>query len=386
MSLRIVVLGTVARVPFAGVAWQALQYLEGLRALGHDVHYVEDTGDWPYDPVEHAVTDDPTRAIAYLEGVMRFGGFADRWAYASAARPGEAFGPAGSDVSSLLRSADVLVNLCAATLLRDEHLAIPARVYLETDPVTPQIQLANGSRSTAELMDAHTHHFSYGENFGAADCSVPLDGYAYRPTRQPIVLDWWRTSAPPGRRCFTTVANWRQESKEVEWNGERYSWSKHHEFLKVIRLPRVAGHSFELALACGDETAKRDLRSNGWGVVDAMTLTGDLSRYRAYIHDSRGEFTVAKDQNVRLRSGWFSDRSAAYLAAGRPVVTQDTAFGNVLPTGEGLLAFGTLEEAAWAVAEIEADYERHARAAYEIAREHFAADRVLGRMLDELGA
>ena len=386
MSARVVVLGTVARLPFAGVAWQALQYLHGLRALGHDVHYVEDTGDWPYDPIRHEVTDDPAPAVAYLERALRAGGFGDRWAYLSAARPDERYGPAGPRLDDLFASADVLVNLCAATLLRAEHLAVPVRVYLETDPVTPQIQMAQGLRAAAEFLAAHTHHFTYGENFGAPDCGVPTGGFEYRPTRQPIVLDWWRPPAGIANGRFTTVANWQQDSKDIEFEGERYTWSKHHEFLKVIDLPRRAGRALELALACGDDAAKRLLAEHGWRVVDAMSLTADLDGYRRYIWGSRGEFTVAKDQNVRLRSGWFSDRSAAYLVAGRPVVTQDTGFGRILPTGEGLFAFATADDAAAAIRAIDADYDRHARAAREIGREYFAADRVLGSLMAQVGA
>ena len=386
MSLRIVVYGIVGRSPFAGVAWQALHYLEGLRALGHDVHYAEDTGDWPYDPIANEVCDDPSGAVAYVGRVMDRAGFGDRWTFLSAARPGETFGDPAVPLDEVLATADVLVNVCAATLIREQHQRIPVRIYVETDPVEPQIDVARGRPQMIELLDSHTHHFSFGENLGAPDCRVPIERYTYRPTRQPVVLDWWRP--PPGlsNGRFTTVGNWEQTHREVEWDGELYSWSKHHEFLKVIDLPRVTERRFELALASADDEAQAMLRSHGWSVVDAMSLTTGMDPYRSYIWGSRGEFTVAKDQNVRLRSGWFSDRSATYLAAGRPVVTQDTGFGAALPTGEGLFAFGTLDDAAAAIAEIDGDYERHARAAAEIGREHFGADRVLGAMLADVGA
>jgi hypothetical protein len=164
VSPRVVVLGPVGRSPVAGIGWQALQYLEGLRALGCDVFYVEDTGEWPYDPVLNTYTNDSAPTAAYIERVMRAGGFEDRWAYRSAAQPDEPLGPV--DPAELWRSADVLVNMCAASVLGEEHLAVPVRVYLETDPVTPQIEVANGSQSTIEFLESHTHHFTYGENIG----------------------------------------------------------------------------------------------------------------------------------------------------------------------------------------------------------------------------
>jgi hypothetical protein len=191
--------------------------------------------------------------------------------------------------------------------------------------------------------------------------------------------------APPPGACFTTVASWEQSGKDVEWHGERYLWSKHHEFLKFLDVPARTGAPFELALACGDEEVKRLLRSRGWSVADALALSKDILPYRHYLWKSGGEFTVAKDQNIRLRSGWFSDRSACYLAAGRPVVTQDTGFDRVLPTGEGLFAFNTMGEVLAAFDAIRSDPERHRGAARAIADEYFRAEAVLGKLLTEAG-
>ena len=184
---------------------------------------------------------------------------------------------------------------------------------------------------------------------------------------------------------FTTVANWRQSGKDIEWQGERYAWSKHLEFLKFLELPRRSDQSFELALSCDDPGALDLLRTHGWRVVEALALSREVEPYRDYIRASRGEFTVAKDQNIRLLSGWFSDRSACYLAAGRPVLTQDTGFGNVLPTGRGLFGFSTMEDVLAALDAIRGDYEGHCRAAREIAAEYFAAEKVVGSLLERAG-
>jgi hypothetical protein len=386
-------------MPLAGVTWQFAHYLEGFRRLGLDVYYVEDTGAWPYDPDKNTVTDDCSYAVSYLGEVMAWYGFADRWAYRAA--DGRIFGLPESRVARLLEEADALVNITGSTPLRAEHQRVPVRIYLETDPVLPQIEVAKGNPSQIELLAAHTHHFTYGENLGSSDCGVPIERFVYRPTRQPVVVDWWAQPMASPSPCFTTMANWRQSGKDIEWNGETYTWSKHHEFLKLIDLPRQTAQPLELALALksavndGDDgwmleddedvEAVRLLRSYGWRVTNGLSLSQTPVPYRDYIVGSRGEFTVAKDQNVRLRSGWFSDRSACYLAAGRPVITQDTGFGARLPTGEGLFAFNTMDEILAAIDAINADYARHHRAARAIAEEYFSAETVLARLLEDAG-
>ena len=399
----------MGRMPLAGVIWQVLHYLEGFRRLGFDVYYIEDTETWPYDPEQNTVTDDCRYALKVIARMLASHGFSDRWAYRDVTRSGETFGLTGAQVRRLFEQTHILINLTASTVLRDEHLRVPLRVYLETDPVLPQIEIAAGNTSYIELLGAHTHHFSYGENLGAPDCGVPIERFHYLPTRQPIVLDWWTNAftanghaaafAPDG--CFTTIANWRQSGKDIEWDGERYTWSKHHEFLKFIDLPSRTPQPLELALSQASRAKDEEpglpnlseddaetvslLTSHGWRVANAVSLSKDSSIYREYIWRSRGEFTVAKDQNVRLRSGWFSDRSACYLAAGRPVITQDTAFGKFLPTGEGLFAFRTMEEILTAFEAINSDYPRHSRAARAIAEDHFKAESVLAKLVADLG-
>jgi hypothetical protein len=371
--------------PFAGVTWQVLHYLEGFRRLGWDVTYVEDTGAWPYDPVANTVSADCSYALAHLQAVLERCDLQEAWAYRNAAEKGRVYGPRASRFGELFAGADLLVNLTGATVLGDEHLAAPVRLYLETDPVLPQVELAQARPFTVDLLSAHTHLATFGENVGTPGCGVPVTaGFDYLPTRQPVVLDWWRTAEPPGAR-YTTVASWRQTDKDLEWEGEVYTWSKHVEFLKIVDLPSRIVPSVDLALACDDADDLALLRANGWGVVDAFQLSLDLNAYRHYIGCSRGELTVAKDQNVRLRSGWFSDRSACYLASGRPVVTQDTGFGDVLPTGQGLFAFRDIDDIVAAVDAIEADLEKHSQAAVEIAESYFRAETVLAELLAGMG-
>jgi len=389
-SRTIVVSGILGRSPYAGVAWQGLHYLEGLRRLGHDVWYVEDTGDWPFDLERNTVTDDPGYTLQFLARAMTWAGFADRWAYRAASRGGDVYGPAAPMLSSLLARADALVNVTGATLLREEHLRIPVRVYLETDPVLAELEVAQGNRFTIDALASHTHHFTFGENLGSAECWVPVGRFHYRPTRQPVIVDWWSgTGAAASGRAqplvLTTVATWRQTAKDIRWQGQTLRWSKHEQFLKLVDLPRRSGHVFELALTEAGADTLDLLTSYGWRLRDAIPLTMDILPYRDYIRGSGAEFTVAKEQYVAPRSGWFSDRSASYLAAGKPVITQDTGFGRVLPTGRGLFAFRTIEDILEALEVIAADYDTHARAAREIAAEHFAAEIVLARLLAGAG-
>ena len=216
----------------------------------------------------------------------------------------------------------------------------------------------------------------------------------YRPclglrsrTRQPVLLDHWQDGRPL-KEEFTTVGNWRQTGRDIEFEDQTYRWSKHHEFLKFVDLPQRDHQSIELATGIGQSKPGRSAicsRPKGWRLRDAHPFTTDPWRYRDYVRSSRGEFTVAKDLHIRLRSGWFSERSACYLAAGRPVVTQDTGFGNVLPTGEGLFSFNTMEEIIAAFDAINSDYERHSRAARAIAEEYFRAETVLEKVIDDLG-
>lgn len=386
-ELRIVVAGGVGAMPFAGVAWQVLQYLEGLRRLGHEVFYLEDTQRWPYDPVADTVCDDAGPAIAYVAKLMQRLGLGDAWAYRDVAQDGAVHGASESALAAALNSADVLINLSGVMVLRPEHLAVPVRAYLETDPVLPQIEVAQGRQFTIGFLDAHTHHFSYGENFGAPDCQVPIERYRYLPTRPPVILDWWADDGEVfslADRAFTTIANWRQTSKDIDWRGRRLTWSKDVQFERFLDLPRHVRAPIELALALDQQAVIDRLRDSGWRVRPAGPLSKDIEAYRSYIRSSAGEFSVAKEQNVALRSGWFSDRTASYLAAGRPAIVQDTGFGCALPTGEGLLPFSTLAEAQAAFEAVTADYPRHCRAARDIAAQYLRAETVLASLVDAL--
>lgn len=387
---KIVVLGAAAQMPFAGVWWQVRHYLEGLRRLDHDVYYVEDSGNWPYDPVAETYTEDASGAVAKLSGLLSDAGFADRWAFANAAREGEVWGLGAERLGRLLAETDVLINLSGVTPLSEAHMQVPVRIYLETDPVTPQLEVAGGNQHTIEFLSGHTHYFTFGERIGQPDCAVPSERFPYQPTRQPVVLEFWEPphwfpEAPPEGLVFTTIANWEQNHKDVSYQGETYTWSKSAEFLKLLEVPGAAGVQVRLALAISDQAAIDLLEAHRYEVTSAAALSDDPNAYRRYIRNAAAEFTAAKDQNVRLASGWFSDRTATFLAAGKPAVVQDTGFGTQLPTGTGLLSFNSPQEAVAGLQAVAADYTRHSEAAREIAAEHFRAETVLTKLLNDAG-
>jgi len=382
--LSLVVTGGLGSMPFAGVAWQVLHYLEGFRRLGHRVFYLEDTGAWPYDPEQQTVSEDVRPALRYVSRMLDRVQLGDAWAYRDAAGGG-LHGASEERLRAELTGADALVNISGVTVLAEQHMRIPVRIYVESDPVRPQIEIAKGNERTIELLAAHTHHFTFGENLGSPGCTVPIGRFSYIPTRQPVILDWWtgENGAEP-RTSLTTVASWKQTSKDIEWQGQLLTWSKDVQFEPFIDLPRRVASPLELALAIDDDEAVARLTAHGWTVVPALPLSRDLDLYREYIRASAGEFSVAKAQYARPRSGWFSDRTATYLAAGRPAIVQDCA--SPLPHGEGLFMFTTIDEAVAAIEAVEADPARHRRAARQLAESELRAETVLARLLDHASA
>jgi hypothetical protein len=378
-GLRIVVTGQIAQYPLGGVTWFYLHYVLGLARLGHEVWYVEDSGQWPYNPSADGLVEDCAYNVSYLDGVMTRFGLAGRWAYRF---PWESrwFGLAEDERREAIESADLLVNV-SGTLERPwEYRAARRLAYVDTDPVFTQVKLARGQDDFRKLVDAHDVHFTYGERNSDA---VPETGHRWLPTRAPVVLSEWRTDAEP-RDVFTTVMNWTSHNS-VEFGGVSFG-QKDEEFREYMDLPgQVEPLGLELALGSGkNQPPPRDLLAHkGWQLVDPNDVCPDLDSFRAYTETSKGEWGVAKNGYVRGQSGWFSERSARYLAAGRPVVVQETGFSDVLPVGEGILPFTTLDEAARAIREVERDYDRHAGAARAIAEQHFDSDEILARLVAE---
>jgi hypothetical protein len=384
---KIVLLGMMSQMPVAGVVWQTMHYLVGFSRLGYEVYYVESHARTPTMLMETPRDDSASKAAHFISEVARRFDFRDRWAFHALHAQGECYGMSLSQLHELYDSADLLINMHGGTKPLPEHARTGRLVYLETDPVQLQIELQEGNRETIEFLEPHVAFFTFGENYGKPACKLPVSAqFNFRPTRQPVVLDFWEQEPRDAPCRFTTIGNWRQTWRVVQLDGETYRWSKHLEFSKFLDLPARTGARFELALGQYTPDDQQLLESKGWAVRSAPAFTMNIYAYQDYIKQSRGEFTVAKDQNVRLRTGWFSDRSATYLAAARPVITQETGFSDALPAGEGLFGFSTIDEAEAAVEALNSDYERHCRAAREVARQCFNAEKVLSQLLREVAA
>jgi hypothetical protein len=381
---KIVVFGILFWYPLAGVTYQFLHYLLGLRRLGYDPYYVEDSGRWVYDPRINDLSPDAAGNIAAVLPALQAHGFGDRWAFRGNYPDGKCYGMSREQILQLYREADALLNVTGAQEIREEHLACPRRLYVESDPFAAQVKVARRDPEMIATLEAHDTLFSFGENLGAADCTVPIERFRWLPTRQPVALDLWTGAGAAPGAAYTTITTWHNKGKNIDYHGETYYWTKDREFEKVLDLPRRRIVPFELAAGVTPEVRQR-LLGHGWRQVHSVAVSKDPTCYREYIQASRGEFTVARDQYVRPNTGWFSDRSACYLAAGRPVITQETGFSKFLPTGKGLFGFQTMDDILAAVDTIESDYAGNCRAAREIAAECFAAEKVVGSLMKRAG-
>ncbi len=387
MPKKVVVTGMIATYPVGGVAWDYGQYLLGLERMGWDVYYLEDTGGPTYDPVRGEYGPDPTVGIAFLQTVLsqlspKLG---KRWHFRS--MNDDTHGIDAADFERIVADADLFLNVSGGTLLRDAYMNCRNKVLIDSDPgwnhfVNFPMWDANPGWQGTHGFRAHDHFFTYAERMGAPDCTLPNMGIKWHPTRPPVVMDCWR---PAGSGAgWTTVMTWNNFRKPVEYQGRVYG-TKEMEFPKVEELPKhLQELRFELAVGGGEPPCER-WRELGWNIIDSHSVSRSLDDYRDYIQQSRGEFSVAKNLYTATRSGWFSCRSVCYLAAGRPVVVQDTGFAEHILTGEGLLAWTTLEGARAAIQSVEDNYEFHQRRAQEIAAEYFDASHVIGDMLSIIG-
>ena len=381
--LRVLVLGYIVRGPLGGLAWHHLQYVLGLIALGHDVCFLEDSDDFPgcYNPQTHDVGTDPSYGLRFIANAFTRLGMEDRWAYHDA-HSGQWFGPAVAAFKGGTSQFDVVLNISGVNPMRDWIRDTPRRVFIDTDPAFVQIRHLTDSAARA-LAAQHTHFFTFGENFGRPDCGIPDDGFVWRPTRQPVSLAHWPIAAPNPDGPLTTVMQW-DSYRVLEYDGRQYGM-KSSSFPPYLDLPRRSGQQFELAM--GSASAPReDLTRNGWGLRDPLEVTRDPWTYQRFIADSRAEFGIAKAGYVACRSGWFSERSAAYLASGRPVIVQETGFSEWLSALDGVLTFATADEALAQVERLGRDYDAQCRAARRVAVEYFDARQVLSKLLDEVTA
>ena len=368
--MKILFAGIIARYPFGGVTWCSLMYLLGLRALGHEVFYIEDTGECVYDPDQNTRATDPSYGTSYIHNALEPFGLGDRWAFVN--YDGSYHGRTADDVRQYCADADLFLNLSGGSWFwRDEYARIPHKAFIDSDPAFTQLAIAKAEPWYVEFFRRFDRLFTFGANIGTSASPVPVGSFHWHHTWQPVTLEHWRSEAQPRNR-FTTVMTWQIESfTDVGGN-------KDQEFVRFIDLPSRTTQRFELAI----NGPQKLLREHGWNTIDAMGASRTLWDYRGFIQRSKAEFGVAKHTYVATRSGWFSDRTECYLAAGRPALVQDTGWTAHLPSGDGLLSFSNLDEAVGGIERINADYAHHATRALDIAREHFDARVVLTRLLE----
>ena len=386
--MNIIVLGYIVRGPLGGLAWHHLQYVAGLQRLGHCVTFLEDSDEYTscFDPVRNVMDIDPSCGLAFTQRVFERLGLGSDWAYYDQHKQ-RWHGPLGAAARKVCGGADLLLDLSGVNPIRSWLEPIPVRVLIDTDPVFTQVRhlLSDWSLGRARK---HNVFFSFGENLAdraASGCTGPDDGFCWQATRQPVVADLWPVQPPelpPREACWTTVMQWDSYKSET-FQGREFGM-KSLSFKPYLELPRrLPAGTFELAMPVNESAAL--LRERGWRVVEAQAAAADPWAYQAYLRRSRGEFSIAKQGYVSTRCGWFSERSCAYLASGRPVVVQDTGLERLYPLGRGVLTFRDPDEAEQAVRRVNEDYAAQCAAARAFVEEQFDYRKVLGDLLRAIG-
>lgn len=380
-----VVLGSYfVRYPLGGMMSWILQYLVGLHRLGHEVCFVEKANypDACYDPRRRIMTDDPTAGIAALETSFVRAGLDHPWCFVDFA--GNYHGLDRPRVEQAFRDADVFFDMGTHGAWAEEAVASGLRVLVDGEPGFTQIKMAR-RLAAGETLPDYDHYCTCGGNIATGTSTAPTAGKRWRHLHTPVVTDLFRkaaATAPPDDAAFTTVMNWQAHAL-IEFEGREYG-QKDREFWKFAELPGLTASRLELAVS-GKNVPWPSLERLGWELRNAKEVTLSVSSFEQYIAASRGELSVCKQVFVALRTGWFSDRSAAYLASGRPVILQDTGFSQLLPCGEGLFAVDDAGEAVAALEEVHGDWPRQSQLALNLAREHLESERVLAALLEDLG-
>jgi hypothetical protein len=376
------VAGSIAqRAGYGGHAWALIQYLLGFRSLGYEVVFIDFLSS-SMATDERGVPSPTARArsIDWFTGEMRRAGLEGSYALLLGEN-GHSVGLSRAEVLERVARSRFLLNVMG--FIDDEEIleAAPRRVFLDIDPGFCQMWRELG---LADQFQGHDDFVTVAENIGRSDCAIPTCGIPWTTTRPPVHLDSWRTVY--GGEVITSVGSWRGPYAPVEYRGRSYGL-RVHEFRKFTELPRLTQGPFEVALDIdpADSGDTERLKRGGWGLSNPALVAGSPDRYRRYLQGSKAEVAIAKEMYVDTRSGWFSDRSACYLASGKPVLAQDTGFTDNYPVGRGLVSFGDLDEAVAGAEDISADWDRHSRGARALAEEYFDARKVLGAMLDKLG-
>lgn len=377
---RIIVSNIMVRFPMGGMNLWAITWVVGLQRLGHDVYLVEDIAEEHvcYDNRQKKWTTDCTYGIAVVKSLFERYGLEHHWSFIDFA--GTYHGLSRTQVDELFRTADAFIDLEWGPFF-DRSADIPLRIFIDNEPGLGQIKLVKAMEA-GEQLRAYDYFYTVGLNVGTEACSAPTGGIDWRPIRTPVLLDHDPIETGDINGRFTTVMKWNSSKKPKEFHGGTYG-KKGMEFERFIDLPHHLSEKIEVAVS-GPAPVERMARS-GWIVRDANEIARSVDTFRAYIAQSKGEFSIAKNSFVETQCGWWGDRDGVYLSYGKPVVLQDAGFSRHFPCGEGLFAVHNVEEAAAAIAEINADYRRHSRAARELAEDYLCSEKVLRQFLKEVG-
>lgn len=377
--MKIVVGGYIVSFPLGGMTWHHLNYLLGLHDLGHEVFFLEDGGQWilPYDPATQSTGPDSTFGRGYLEKTFRDFHLPIRWCY-HLERVGQYFGSTQRELNDALASADLMICVSGITALRPDRARPKRTLVIDTDPVFTQLRMSEND----ELLNYYKQFdrvATFGRLIGTPDCPLPTHGFDWIPTNQPIALNHWPVAprSPADEGDFTTIGKWEHGGRSVSFDGRSYLSSKGVEWMKMLDLPRQVPWRMRMGMQAIPPDVHATFESCGWHFADAESASADCLTFGDFVRTSAGEFTVVKQIYSGVPSGWFSDRSACYLASGKPVITQSSGFEKWIPAGEGLLSFRTVDEAAEALRIVHRDYDSHARGARQIAEAHFDSRRVL---------
>jgi hypothetical protein len=368
--------GSIGRCGVGGLAWMNMQYLAGLKSMGHEVYYLEECGQesWVYDWEAEKLTTELDYPAAYVRDCLKPLGLSGKWIYRAGSL---ARGMEAAEFREICARADLfIIHGVPFALWRDEYSEARRRIFIDVDPGFIQMDLANGHVELENTIERCERLFTIAQRIGAADCPIPTNGREWLKTLPPVSLSEWSVAEVVEATRFTSIMQWKG-FREVEYNGIIYG-QKDREFPKFIDLPKHTSQPMQIAIMGAPPD---DLLEHGWEVIPGWIPSRTPWSYREYIQNSRAEFGVAKHGYVLMRGGWFSDRSVCYLASGRPVLVEDTGLSDWLPTGQGVITFSNLLEAISGIEKINADYEQNCMAARRLAEEYFATEKVLAPLL-----
>jgi hypothetical protein len=373
-----VFVGFIGKLPLAGMALANIHMISGLQTLGYDVHYVEHQNkpEDCYNPETNSMTDDPRYALSYMAALLPRFGIGMRH-YSFIDRENTCHGSGWPTLRQALDRADFVLTLADPSWF-DELERCPRRAFVDADPMFTQVAMETGRTERAASLAHYAVLFTYGVRIGKEDCLIPSAGRTWLPARMAVDTALWSPTSVTSQLPVSALMNWSSGS-ECYYQGRAYGY-KDREFDKFADLPQRSPLSFSLAVGGGAPRAR--LSELGWELLSPLAITHTIEGYQEFIANSWADLGIAKHAYVASRSGWFSDRSTCFMAAGRPVLHQDTGCGDWLPTGEGVFLFSGMEDVLVALDRLTVDYDRHARAARELAEEYFAAHKVIGQILD----